>query len=103
MNLTPSCSFPKVITQDAKEVDLDKLEEVCGTNYCPGADFPTLDTTKSGLPVEEGDSISKRSLYILAGVYLACSLASAAVVALFVDPLTRYGRDFAMTSILQDY
>ena len=79
-----------VIHQDAKEIDLDKLGEVCGTNYCPGVDFPTLNTTKSGLPVGEDDSvISTKSLYILAAIYLACSLASAVVVALLVDPLTR--------------
>ena len=90
MNLTLSRSSLTVITQDAKEIDFSKLEQVCGTNYCPGADFPTLDTTKSGLPVEEDDSvISTKSLYILAAIYLACSLASAAVVAIFVDPLTR--------------
>ena len=90
MNITLFRSSLIVIHQDAKEIDLDKLGEVCGTNYCPDAVFPTLNTTKSGLPVGEDDSpISKSSLYILAGIYLACSLASAAVVAIFVDPLTR--------------
>ena len=89
MSLTLSRSSLTVLHQDAKEVDENRLAEVCGTNYCPGADFPTLNTTKSGAPVGEDDIISTQKLYILAGIYLACSLASGAVVALFVDPLTR--------------
>ena len=88
------CTSPQpVITQDAKEVDVAKLDQVCGTYYCPGVDFPTLNSTgdsAAGGGGHEDDSvISKSSLYVLAGIYLACSLASAAVVALFVDPLTR--------------
>ena len=84
-----------VIHQDAKEVDVDKLGEVCGTYYCPGVDFPTLDnggnaTSTSGADGDDDSVISRSSLYVLAGIYLACSLASAAVVALFVDPLTRW-------------
>ena len=68
------------------------MGEVCGTYYCPGVDFPTLDngdnaTSTSG--TDDDSVISRSSLYVLAGIYLACSLASAAVVALLVDPLTR--------------
>ena len=37
-----------VITQDAKEVDVSQVDGVCGTNYCPGAAFPTLNNTGSG-------------------------------------------------------
>ena len=38
-------STSAVITQDAKEVDVSQVDGVCGTNYCPGADFPTLNNT----------------------------------------------------------
>jgi len=32
-------------------------------------------------------------IYIIAGIFLGCSLAAAAIVAIFVDPLTRFGED----------
>ena len=41
-------STSAVITQDAKEVDVSQVDGVCGTNYCPGAAFPTLNNTGSG-------------------------------------------------------
>ena len=38
---------------------------------------------------EDNFSASSTQLYILAGVYLACSILSAIVVAVFVDPLSK--------------
>ena len=32
-------------------------------------------------------------IYILAGIFLGCSLSAAAIIAVFVDPLTRFGED----------
>jgi hypothetical protein len=73
---------------------------LCGVNYCPAAG-PSAEeilaakaegTTPAPDAAAEPDSnfeVSRSSIYILAGVYLACSLLSAIVVALFVDPLTR--------------
>ena len=63
----------------------------CGVNYCPA---PATEETSKNLTEEEADkadnfSISKQKLYVLAGVYLACSVLSAIVVSLAVDPLSR--------------
>ena len=58
----------------------------CGINYCPAVQAPSNESKES-----EGDdnfSATPIQLYILAGVYLACSLAAALTVALFVTPLT---------------
>ncbi len=52
----------------------------CGASFCPAN-------------VLDGGAIEKPSeekIYLLAGIYLACALAAAIVVALCVDPLTRY-------------
>ena len=63
----------------------------CGVNYCPA---PATEETSKNSTEEEADnadnfSISKEKLYLLAGVYLACSVLSAIVVTLAVDPLSR--------------
>ena len=63
----------------------------CGVNYCPA---PVAVEASKNLTEEEADkednfSISKQKLYVLAGVYLACSVLSAIVVSLAVDPLSR--------------
>jgi len=67
----------------------------CGVNYCPA---PVTEETSKNSTEEEADnadnfSISKEKLYLLAGVYLACSVLSAIVVTLAVDPLSRYGEN----------
>ena len=47
--------------------------------------------TDEGEEIEDDNfSASRYQLFILAGVYLACSILSAVVVALFVDPLSKY-------------
>jgi len=62
---------------------------ICGVNYCPKEDAPKEDNATSA--EDDNFSASKTQLYTLAGVYLACSIMSAIVVALFVDPLSKYG------------
>ena len=63
------------------EPDLSK----CGINYCPAVSAPGNETA------DEADNFSATNyqLYILAGVFLACSICSAVTVALFVDPLSK--------------
>eukprot|EP00090_Calanus_glacialis_P024669 TRINITY_DN3833_c0_g1_i1.p1 TRINITY_DN3833_c0_g1~~TRINITY_DN3833_c0_g1_i1.p1 ORF type:complete len:502 (-),score=112.42 TRINITY_DN3833_c0_g1_i1:104-1609(-) len=74
----------------------------CGSAYCPAqlavSSNITLDPT-SGLTESPADvendnfktDITK--IYIIAGIYLACSFSAALIIALFVDPLTRFGED----------
>ena len=48
-----------------------------------------VNTTEIESKAEDNFSASSTQLYILAGVYLACSILSAVVVAVFVDPLSK--------------
>ena len=59
----------------------------CGINYCPA---PAANNTDEDIENEDNFGASRYQLFILAGVYLACSILSAVVVALFVDPLSKY-------------
>ena len=51
-------------------------------------DNPDVNNTEID-PEEDNFSATSYQLYILAGVYLACSILSAVVLALFVDPLSK--------------
>ena len=84
-----------MLSQDPTVISKEELA-YCGTNYCPGGGppKPTLNETidaaaAAAADLDDNFSTSKSSLYTLAGIYLACSLLSAIVVALFVDPLGR--------------
>jgi len=63
----------------------------CGINYCPAAPSNESEESESEESGDDNFSATPIQLYILAGVYLACSLAAALTVALFVTPLTEYG------------
>ena len=69
---------------DVIEVEDDNDYSSCGVNYCP-AD-PNKNETKKN---DDNFSITLEQRYILAGVYLICSVLSAIIVCLFVDPLSR--------------
>jgi len=77
------------VTAVISEPDLSK----CGVNYCPAVpvDNSGVNTTEIVSKAEDNFSTSSTQLYILAGVYLACSILSAVVVAILVDPLSKYG------------
>ena len=60
----------------------------CGINYCPAAPKNESEESESEESGDDNFSATPIQLYILAGVYLACSLAAALTVALFVTPLT---------------
>jgi len=53
---------------------------VCGAGFCPG------DVNRNA-----NFSVSKGKVYILATIYLICSVGAALLVGLFLDPLSRYG------------
>ncbi|XP_023320214.1 UNC93-like protein isoform X2 [Eurytemora carolleeae] len=68
----------------------------CGAAYCPASLSsapPTVNITE--LEPEPGNTnfdTSLSSIYTLAGIYLACSVTAALIIAIFVDPLTRHMR-----------
>ena len=78
---------------DTSNVTVDIDFNTCGVNYCPWTgkeEAKEVANDTSPAPKDDNFSTSKNQLYTLAGVYLVCSIASAIVVALFVDPLSKY-------------
>lgn len=68
-------------------MDLSK----CGLNYCPWTNTTSAESEEAKeSSADDNFSASKEQLYILAGVYLFCSILSAFVVAFLVDPLSKY-------------
>merc|ERR1711892_1236114 len=74
----------------------------CGSAYCPAqlavssniTSEPTTGVNETAGHAENDNfktDITK--IYIIAGIYLACSFSVAVIIALFVDPLTRFGED----------
>lgn len=63
----------------------------CGVNYTPwpNPNKVVKNVTKSDDGCDEQFGATTTELYTLAGVFLACSILSALVVAKFVDPLSK--------------
>jgi len=76
-------------------IDYSKDTSSCGVNFCP----PETENCSAAKKDDEGDlekandnfSVDKTDLYIIATVFLVCSFLSALIVAIFVDPLSRFG------------
>lgn len=65
----------------------------CGSSFCPGF-VPSSEANDEAddKPVDNFQT-DLTKIYILAGIFLGCSLSAAAIIAVFVDPLTRFGED----------
>jgi len=64
----------------------------CGVNFCPAEGKCNETENATAASAEEDNfAVSKENLYIVASVYLVCSFLSAVIVAIFVDPLSRFG------------
>jgi hypothetical protein len=83
----------------AELTDADMLK--CGSAYCPAQLIASANITETPEAVASaGDDIDNDNfktditkIYIIAGIYLFCSISSALIIAFFVDPLTRFGED----------
>merc|ERR1719435_607360 len=69
----------------------------CGSVYCPAQLVASANISQS---LDSSDDLENNNfktditkIYIIAGIYLACSFSAALIIALFVDPLTRFGED----------
>ena len=66
---------------------------LCGVNYCPGVEPYTAEESEEAALAEaeenENFAIGRTKIYVLAGIYLVCSLLSAVVIVFLVDPLSR--------------
>ena len=72
----------------------DDAIKFCGSSFCPGQTSISSSEGKNETDTANDNfqtDITK--IYIIAGIYLACSLAAAVIIAIFVDPLTRFGED----------
>merc|ERR1712106_790422 len=76
----------------------------CGSAYCPAQLVSSSNITEilevSSSVTASPEDIENENfktditkIYIIAGIYLACSFSAAVIIALFVDPLTRFGED----------
>jgi hypothetical protein len=68
----------------------------CGSSYCPaqlgGGENVTAENATAEVPNENFET-DINLIYIISGIFLACSLSAALTIALFVDPLTKFGED----------
>lgn len=68
----------------------------CGTGYCPAQIFSKIgEVEDEEEPVEANDNFKRddAKIYTLATIFLCCSVAASIIIALLVDPLTKYGED----------
>ncbi|ODN04684.1 UNC93-like protein [Orchesella cincta] len=72
-----------VLSQDARECR-NNISTTCGVNFCPDTEFCDKDFNSTS-------GVTPSTRYTLSGIYLACSLTAAVLLAVFLDPLTRYG------------
>jgi len=82
-------STDRNVTETEGDEDFSK----CGVNYCPAPPANQTNLIEGEEVNEDKFSVTKQQRYILAGVYLICSVLSAVIVALFVDPLSKYGEN----------
>ena len=76
---------------DTTSVLTDDDIKICGSSFCPGITASSGEKNETDTNDNFQTDITK--IYIIAGIYLACSLAAAFIIAIFVDPLTRFGED----------
>jgi len=68
----------------------------CGSAYCPAQLAASTNVTEEAMDEEKENDNFKTDIskiYTIAGIYLVCSFSAALIIALFVDPLTRFGED----------
>merc|ERR1711860_463461 len=77
-------SYALGIGRNTTEISEESLSQ-CGANYCPWS----LEEKQEN--VEDNFETTKTQIYTLAGIYLACSLIGPLIIALLVDPLSKFG------------
>ena len=68
---------------------------ICGSAYCPAkiSASPVTNLTEEETDTNDNFQTDITKIYTIAGIYLACSLAAALIIAIFVDPLSRFGEE----------
>jgi len=95
ISTTVLSSGATVVHADLSDADM----ALCGSAYCPAqlisetAEAATNVTATTDDLENENFKTDITKIYIIAGIYLFCSISSALIIAFFVDPLTRFGED----------
>ena len=76
-------SYALGIGRNTTEISPESLSK-CGANYCPWS-------LEQKDEKEDNFETTKTQIYTLAGIYLACSLIGPLIIALLVDPLSKFG------------
>ena len=90
------CSFAALgIGRNQTEIDPETTLSTCGVHFCPADGSTEKDDTEkvnngSNTVVDENFKTTDTQIYVLAGVYLACSLLAPILIAVFVEPLSRF-------------
>ena len=83
------------IGRNQTEIDPETTLSKCGVHFCPPDGSTKKDDSKSVINgsstvVDENFKTTDTQIYVLAGVYLACSLLAPILIAVFVEPLSRF-------------
>ena len=87
-----------VLSSGGTEVHADLSDAdmaLCGSAYCPAklttetAEAATNSTSITDDLENDNFKTDITKIYMIAGIYLFCSISSALIIAFFVDPLTR--------------
>ena len=69
----------------------DEEMMACGSEYCTGDPEPETSLEEGVEVFNENFDVDIHKIYIIMGIFLGCSIAAGVLIALFVDPLTRFG------------
>ena len=103
------CSFAALgIGRNQTEIDPETTISTCGVHFCPADGSTEKDDTEkfnngSNTIVDENFKTTDTQIYVLAGVYLACSLLAPILIAIFVEPLSRFVYNGAKIRIILLY
>lgn len=90
------CSFSALgIGRNQTEIDPETTLSTCGVHFCPADGSTEKDDTEkvnngSNTVIDENFKTTDTQIYVLAGAYLACSLLAPILIAIFVEPLSRF-------------
>ena len=78
------------IGRNQTEIDPETTLSTCGVNFCPKEPEKDVESVNNVTLVDENFKTTDIQIYVLAGVYLACSLLAPILIAVFVEPLSRF-------------
>jgi len=89
-NIISTTVLSSGMENDFTQISDKEMAATCGSSYCPAQLDDSENTDES-----ENDNFDTdiTKIYTIAAIYLGCSFSAALVIAIFVNPLTRFGED----------